>query len=230
MKLPRLENQRGYLRCVLVHAASFDLTHEDHVIAFLITAPVMALEPRERAIEHGHACVPGGVRHTRKAVALDRREALAEIDLRRGEHVDHVVTVGLEYGHRCRLCCKAPQYERRIERYGIERAGRDANQLARLGARRDDGDAGGELAERVPESVCIEIRFRCRRKIAIVAILSESTAPVIMKPQCRKPRAQHEYTKTSKLEGLIQSGSARIWVTAEHEPGASMTQHDEQAN
>src|ERR1700712_4363060 len=158
MKLPRLENQRGYLRCVLMHAASFDLTHEDHVIAFLITAPVMALEPRERAIEHGHACVPGGVRHTCKAVALDRREALAEIDLRRGEHIDHVVTVGLEYGHRCRLCCKAPQYERRIQRYGIERAGRDANQLARLGARGDDGDAGGELAERVPESVCIEIR------------------------------------------------------------------------
>jgi len=42
MELPRLKHQRGNLRCILVHAASLHLTHEDHVIAFLIAAAVVA--------------------------------------------------------------------------------------------------------------------------------------------------------------------------------------------
>src|SRR5579875_2310164 len=64
------------------YAAAFDFADEDHVVAFVIAAAVVAFEPGERTVEHGHAGVAGRVRDAFEAVALVARKAHAQIELR----------------------------------------------------------------------------------------------------------------------------------------------------
>lgn len=157
MKLAVLEHQRRNLRSVLVNPAALHFADENHVVAFLVAAAVMAFEPGERAVEHWHTGVALGMRDPFETISLHRREAFAQIELRRGQHVDHVVTVGAEHRHRRRARGEAPQHQRRIERNRIERAGRDADQLAGRRACRNHGDAGGELTERLFKGGLVEV-------------------------------------------------------------------------
>ena len=119
------------------HAAALHFADEDHVVAFIVAAAVVAFEPRERAVEHGHPRVAGRMRDPFEAVALVGREALAQVELRGREHVHHVMAVAAKHGRRRRFVREAPQHERRIERDRVERAGGDADQLAGRRARRD---------------------------------------------------------------------------------------------
>ncbi len=128
------------------------------MVAFVVAAAVVAFEPCERAVEHGHPRVAGRMRDPFEAVALVGREALAQVQLRRREHVHHVMAVAAEHRRRRRFVREAPQHERRIERHRIERTGGDADQLAGRRARRDHRHARRELAERLPEGGRVEIR------------------------------------------------------------------------
>lgn len=139
------------------HAATLDFADEDHMVAFVVAAAVVAFEPGERAVEHRHARVAGRVRDPFEAIALVGRETLAQVELRRREHVHHVMAVAAEYGRGRRFVREAPQHQRRIERHRVERARGDADQLPGRRTRRDDGDAGGELAERLTKCGRVEI-------------------------------------------------------------------------
>ncbi len=89
-------------------AAALHFADEDHMIAFVVAAAVVALEPRERAVEYRHPGVTGRMRDAFEAVALVAREALAQVELRRGEHVHHVMTVAAEHRRRRRFVREAP--------------------------------------------------------------------------------------------------------------------------
>ncbi len=149
--------RRGRVR-YRTHAAAFDFADEDHVVAFVVTAAVVTFEPRERAVEHRHPRVAGRMRDPFEAVALVGREALAQVELRRREHVHHVMTVAAEHGRRRRFVRETPQHQRRIERNRVERARGDADQLPGRCARRDHRHARSELAECLPEGGRVEIR------------------------------------------------------------------------
>lgn len=153
-----MEHERRCRVGFRAHAAALHFTDEDHMVAFIVAAAVVAFEPRERAVEHGHPRVAGRMRDSFEAIALVGREALAQVELRCREHVHHVMAVAAEHGRRRRFVREAPQHERRIERHRVERAGGDADQLAGRRARRDHRHARGELAECLPEGGRVEIR------------------------------------------------------------------------
>ncbi|KAG0185568.1 hypothetical protein DFQ28_009144 [Apophysomyces sp. BC1034] len=155
MKPTPMKNQ--WFARVAGDAAAFDFANEDHVITFVVAAAVVAFEPGKRTVQDRHAAVAGFVRDAREPVALERGKAAAQFQLRRGEHIDDVVRVRLEHGHRIGPFRQAPQHQRRSQRYRIERAGGDADQLSRFGARRDDRDAGREFTQREPERGSVEV-------------------------------------------------------------------------
>ncbi|CAM2144847.1 hypothetical protein PT2222_160180 [Paraburkholderia tropica] len=157
METAAVEDQRRVGVEILAHAATLHFADEDHVVAFVVAAAVVAFEPGDGAVEHGHAGVAGRVRNAFEAVALHGGEALAQVELRRREHIHHIMAVAAEHRHRGRARGEAPEHERRRQRHRVERTRGDADQRAvgRLG--RDDRDAGRELAERAAEGGGVEI-------------------------------------------------------------------------
>lgn len=89
-----MEYQRGAVW--IDHAAALHLADEDNVVALVIAAAVMALEPRQRLREDRQAGRAEGVIDVGKAVALKGGEALAQVQLIRRQDIDDVVRAGVE--------------------------------------------------------------------------------------------------------------------------------------
>ncbi len=120
-----------------------DPADEQRVVARLVLAGELALEPAERAVEQRAA----------RAVALvdpvperDRRhaacEVLRQLDLVRSEQRDGEPTRAAQQLVQCRLVCDRDRDERRLERDRDERRDRQAQSLA-LEIDGDDRDPGG---------------------------------------------------------------------------------------
>ena len=150
-----VEEQGG---AVGVAPAAFDLTDEDDVVAFGVLAAVEALEGGDAAIEQRRASRAFGEREAGPAVDAARREALGQGFLAGREHVDGVVASVGEHRHRAGRLAQAPEHQWRVERDRIERAGGQADRLAVVVARGDDGDAGREHAQRGAEVARREVR------------------------------------------------------------------------
>ena len=116
----------------------------------------LALEARERSLQHGDAVASDVVVEVGELVAL-AREPVREVLLGLREDVDDE-RAGL---HHRRLCLaglvQADQDHRRLHRQRAERAGRGAEPAAVDGGR-DDGDAAGEPADHVAEDLLVRDR------------------------------------------------------------------------
>ncbi len=133
------------------------------MVAFVIAAAVVTFEPCQRVGKDGQSGGGKTIVDAGEPVALERGEALAEVELRCRQHVDDVVRAVAEHRQAVGAGCHAPQHQRRIERYRVERTRGDADEWCAVGvrvagrARRDHGHAGGELRQRPLEMLAIEI-------------------------------------------------------------------------
>src|SRR6185503_7903217 len=80
-------------------------------------------------------------------------EAAGQGLLVRGEHIDREPAARPERGVALRLVGDADQDERRVERDRAHRAGGETGRPLLIVPGGDDGDAGGEVAERASELV-----------------------------------------------------------------------------
>ena len=118
-----------------------------------------ALEPRHAAVDQRRLRPPEPIAARRRS----GRRAAGRIaargrSARCREHVHGIALGVLEGGEARRAAREAPQHQRRVERHGVERVGREADGAAVGAARADDGDAGGELRERIAELAFVEGR------------------------------------------------------------------------
>ena len=93
----------------------------------------------------------GGPGQIGEAVDAAGGEAFGQLALLGGENVDGVVRASAEDRHRAGLQPQAPQHQRRRHRHRVEGIGGQADRRAVFRAGGDDGDAGGEQAERGSE-------------------------------------------------------------------------------
>src|SRR5437763_14185215 len=124
------------------------LADKEHVVACRMPRVMAALEPRGTVFDERRFCLAEMKRHARESIKMRAREAPREIDLIVREDIDGVALGGLEHSETSRAPGEAPDDERRIERYRIERVRGEADEPVRRPGR-DDRDAGRELAQRI---------------------------------------------------------------------------------
>ena len=100
-----------------------DLADKQHVIARGVQRVMPAFEPRRAAFDQRRAGVAKAKRHAGEAIGMRTGEAPRQVDLVVREHVDGVILCSLECVEAARAQSKAPDDERRIERYRVERIG-----------------------------------------------------------------------------------------------------------
>ena len=130
--------------------AGQNLADKQHVIARRMQCVMPAFEPGRAAFDQRRAGFTEAKRHAREPVRMRAREAPCQSDLIVRQYVDGITLRALECGEAARAQREAPDDERWIERYGIERVGGEADEaVGRTG--RDDRDARRELRQCIAE-------------------------------------------------------------------------------
>src|SRR5690606_30515163 len=109
-------------------SAALHLAHEEPVIAVQHVGPAFALEPGQGAVHERNAIEAFMHGNAMKPVRHARREAPGEFDLLDRQHAYREEALALEYFQALGLAGQAPEYQRRIERQGIETARRQADE------------------------------------------------------------------------------------------------------
>ena len=129
--------------------AALYLTDEEQVIALLVLTQIAAFKDCAAAFEQGHAMPRVMVRRMAEAVSALAGKQLGQGLLRSRQDMDSVVRSFAKHGQGVGFQAQAPEHQRRRQRQRIERADRGAHRMPLGTARRDDGDARGELPQRI---------------------------------------------------------------------------------
>ena len=151
-----MEQQRREVRRF---AEAFDAADENGVIASRVFGDLGHFEARAAARKDRGAADAGVPRQAGKAVGRPGGEAIRQILLIGGQHIDGVVAGLAEGGQVVRLVVEAPEDERRLERDGGEGIDGQADGVAVRVDGRDDGDAGGIAAEGVAQGAAVVLRL-----------------------------------------------------------------------
>mgnify|MGYP000985888406 CR=1 FL=1 len=130
-------------------ATALDLSDENDVVTFFVTAAVKTLKRCRGALDQGGSTDTQDKVDAREAVATPRGKLHRQILLVGAQDVDRVMGAGAERGHGACRAGQAPQDQRWRQRHGIEGVGGQADIGTLRGTCRYDGDTRGKHAQRV---------------------------------------------------------------------------------
>ena len=137
-------------RCAIgVVLAVLDLADEEQMVTLFVLAQVAAFKDSGAAVNQRHAMRRILVRRMRKAIRTLACKQLSQRLLRCCQHMDCVMRAVAEHRQGIGFQTQAPEHQRRRQRQRIEGADRRAHGMPLSTACRDDGDARGELPQRI---------------------------------------------------------------------------------
>lgn len=149
-----VQSARMHLACVVqqgcavaVVLAVIDLADKNLVVTLGEVPVVAAFKHRDTVLQQGHAVGRVMKFGMCKAVRTFAGKEFSHRFLRRGQHMYRVVAALLKDRQCAGGRAKAPEYQRRCQRQRVKGADRESDGLALRTARRDDGDASGELTQ-----------------------------------------------------------------------------------
>ncbi|MCY1451230.1 hypothetical protein D9M71_680860 [compost metagenome] len=135
------------------------LAEHDPVVAAIHHLPLLALEARRAVGEQRRTALADLVIDTGELVFPRPGEVIGQVDLVGGKDVHREMAGLAEYLVAAGALVDAPENQRRVQRYGVETVGRHAGLGAGSAGGSDDGDAGGEVAQRATEVAWVEARL-----------------------------------------------------------------------
>lgn len=124
-----------------------DLSDHDQMIAARIAVRVGAFEIGDAAGEHRRTACARRPFKPGELVGAGAGEAVRDVFLIGGQHIDGVMAAIAEGGEGWRGQRDAPEQQRRLQRHGRKGVRRQPDRIAARIQRGDHGDAGGKTAE-----------------------------------------------------------------------------------